>query len=132
MTGLAINEPPAFLAYGTFFCRDQLCYQRVCEYTGHTSRLPAYSDKVDTHWDFQITVMTVETILWIKLVPRDMLKVLKFLVRKIFKKKSGAKKPIFFHETRSTVHHSSNTWSTSTSVIKKYFRLDIAIDLSLL
>ena len=79
MTGLAINEPPAFLAYGTFLCRDRLCYQRVCEYTGHTSRSPAYSDKVDTHWDFQITVMTVETILWIKLVPRDMLEVLNSL-----------------------------------------------------
>ena len=74
---LVSNEPPAFLAYGTFLCRDQLCYQRVCEHTSHTSRSPAYSDKVDTHWDFQITVMTVETILWIELVPRDMLKVLK-------------------------------------------------------
>ena len=51
--------------------------------------------------------MIVETILWIKLVPRDMLKLLKFLVRNIFKKKSGAKKPIFFHETGSTAHHSS-------------------------
>ena len=44
----------------------------------HPDHLPTL-DKVDTHWDFQITVMTVETILWIKLVPRDMLKVLNSL-----------------------------------------------------
>ena len=79
MTGLATNVPPEFLDYGTFLCRDQLCYQRVCEHTGHTSRSPAYSDKVYTHWDFQITAMTVETILWINLVPRDMLKLMNSL-----------------------------------------------------
>ena len=68
-----------------------------------------------------------------KISSKRHVKSFKFLVRKIFKKKSGAKKPIFFYETRSTVHHSSNTGSASTSVIKKYFRLDyIATDLSLL
>ena len=109
MTGLAINGPPEFLDYGTFLCRDQLCYQRVCEHTGHTSRSPAYSDKVYTHWDFQITARTVETIFMDKSSSKRHVKTDEFLVRKTFEKKSGAKKPIFFHETGSTAHPNSIT-----------------------
>ena len=42
-----------------------------------------------------------------KISSKRHVKIIKFLVRNIFKKESGAKKPIFFHETGITAHHSS-------------------------
>ena len=42
-----------------------------------------------------------------KISSKRHVKIVKLLVRNIFKKKPGAKKPIFFHETGITVHHSS-------------------------
>ena len=125
MTGLAINGPPAFLAYGTFLCKDQLCYQRVCEHTSHTSRSPAYSWQSGHTLGFSNHCNDCGNYFMDKISSKRHVKSFKFLVRKIFKKKSGAKKHISFHETRNTVHHSSNAWSTSTSVSKNILGLII-------
>ena len=76
MTRLAIDGPPELLDYGTFLFRDQLCYQRVWVHTGHTSRSPAYADKADAHLDLESLQWLWKTILWIKIVPRGILKLL--------------------------------------------------------